>query len=355
MAKMAKDDKIRMEKDLYPTSAPPEQQPPPSYTINPSDLTAAFSNLTLGPATPTPTPDQCIAHLKLLEAFHQLREDVATTDGLFGINDSLVPANQPETQRTEILRRVREKRWAVYVARAATRFEKWWEMSVEPGAVMISQTVLTEGFWYTVTEKKSKTWRISREQLPPLGMSNPGPLGDSKCSIDSDVIMVWHSYMLNPRCFLEDCLRYNKIGFWKSGFPWDAIDSCIDSTSFEFTGTTQAQQTFTQETGLAWNNLDDPLDGVICCPKCKQPTTYPWTTSGNCSSWSNDGGEIGDGIADKNFAGKCLSCRQTFDHEVLRACKFRKDVERLLLKDVPMPGTVLKIDGTINGMMAIMM
>lgn len=347
-------DKVQMEKNPYLTPPPSEKQPPPAYSMNPSDnpsdLTAAFSSLNLNLASRTPTPDQCIAHLKLLEVFHQLREDVATTDGLFGINDSLVPPNESETHHAEILRRIREKRWAVYVARAAARFEKWWQTSVEPGAVMIRQTELNGTLPLAVGEKGGHSWRISREHLPPLGMSGPVPLDDCRCSIYSDVIMVWHSYMLNPRCFLEDSLRYNKIGFWRSGFPWDVINSCIDNTSLEFTGTTQAQHLFSKETGLAWDNLNDPTNIHIRCPKCKQQMTGPWTTSGNCSSWSTDGGELGDGFADKNFRIGCPSCRQTFDHDVLRACKFRRDVEQLLLKDAPMPGTVLKIDGMMASM-----
>lgn len=174
VGKTKDDDKTPVEENLYPTSSPPEQQPPPTYSVNPSDLTAAFSNLTIGHGSPTPTPDQCIAHLKLLEAFHQLREDVAMTDGLFGIHDSLVPVNEPKKHQTDILWRIREKRWAVYVARAVFRFEKWWQNSVEPDAVMIRQPDLTNTHPLTVPPKPGKSWAISREQLPPLGMSDPG-------------------------------------------------------------------------------------------------------------------------------------------------------------------------------------
>lgn len=169
----------------------------------------------------------------------------------------------------------------------------------------------------------------------------------ASAQLDPDVIMVWHSYLLNPRCFFEDCVRYNKIGFWRSDFPWDAVDSCIDNTTFEFTGTEQAQHLFIKETGLSWDNLDDPLVIHMGCPKCKQQMTCPWTTSGNCSSWSIGSGGLGDGFADKDCKIQCHSCRLAYDHDVLRACKFRTDVERLLLNDTPMPGTVLKINGMI--------
>jgi len=64
---------------------PLNNSPLPSYAVkNPIegtlDITAAFSNLNL--ARPhdklqKPTANQCLAHLKLLEAFHQLRQDIA--------------------------------------------------------------------------------------------------------------------------------------------------------------------------------------------------------------------------------------------------------------------------------------
>lgn len=83
------------------------------------------------------TPDQCIAHLKLLEVFYQLREDIGNTEGLFGIAD---PVFSPEDTSDSSVHaqdaralgevRVREKRWAVYVERAVDRFAKWWEFCV---------------------------------------------------------------------------------------------------------------------------------------------------------------------------------------------------------------------------------
>lgn len=153
--------------------------------------------------------------------------------------------------------------------------------------------------------------------------------------------------MLNPRCFLEDCVRYNKLTFWRSGFPWAAIDSCIDNTSFDFIGTVQAQHLFTKQTGVAWDNLHDPAEVSIPCPRCRQQMTAPWTTSG-ISHWLATEGEAGDGFADCRFKGRCHSCQQTFDHDVLRASKFREDVEQLLSKNVPMPGTTLSIDGMMT-------
>ena len=140
--------------------------PPPAYQVDPPDITAAFSNLKLED-TDKPTPDQCIAHLKLLEAFHQLRCNVATNDGLFGIRDEFVPKGQNEQQHAETLLKIREKRWAIYVAKAAKRFEKWWQVCVEPGVEMVQQRALEQDRF----DKNRNPLYFNKQTLPPLGES----------------------------------------------------------------------------------------------------------------------------------------------------------------------------------------
>lgn len=157
-----------IEKKTY--STPIEKQPLPQYSLDSPDIVAAFSNLNLGSERTKLSQDQCIAHLKLLEAFHQLREDVATTDGLFGIKDSLVPESASEALRAELLLKIREKRWAVYVVKAVSRFETWWKTSVEPGGLMLRQSEINQRFPYVINgdgEKDQLTF--TAENLPPLG------------------------------------------------------------------------------------------------------------------------------------------------------------------------------------------
>ena len=146
-----------------------KNSPPPSYVEHDSnihDATAAFSNLKLD-ASQTPTADQCIAHLKLLEAFHQLREDIALKDGLFGICDSFADTKVTAQEKAELLVRIREKRWAVYVARAAKRFEKWWTEYVEPDAQMLKQAEIPATF---MQKLHIGNWLdFDCDNLPPLG------------------------------------------------------------------------------------------------------------------------------------------------------------------------------------------
>jgi len=154
--------------DDLPTTS--KDSPPPSYAANDEssvlDITAAFSNLDLQ-ASRKPTADQCIAHLKLLEAFHQLREDIALTDGLFGLQDDFVPSTGDGRQRAELLTKIREKRWAVYVAKAAKRFQAWWELMIEPNELMLRQQSIPMIFQQAPEAGDSMS--IDQDHLPPLG------------------------------------------------------------------------------------------------------------------------------------------------------------------------------------------
>lgn len=105
------------------------------------DIAWAFSNLKIKESTNgLPTPEETLGHLKLLEAFYALKDEVAYTDGAFGLFDCRAPGteesvagDQPATiKRLEALAQIREKRWALYVARAADRFESWWTKVLTP-------------------------------------------------------------------------------------------------------------------------------------------------------------------------------------------------------------------------------
>lgn len=163
------------EKEKHALPTPPHDSPPPpaysqgDYNSSVPDIIAAFSNLNLTPST-TPTPDVCIAHLKLLEAFHQLREDVAYEDGRFGINDAMADAGQSKQERAELLTKIREKRWQIYVTKAAERFERWWTTCVEPGREenrLLGQSKIPLVFRKNPDAGEQLVW--SKDNLPPLG------------------------------------------------------------------------------------------------------------------------------------------------------------------------------------------
>lgn len=153
--------------------SPTPENPPPLYTVDASpnvpDINAGLATLGLNTKKTRPFSDLS-AHLKLLESFHQLREDIALHDGLFGIWDSFVPSSRSEREQAEILLKIREKRWAIYVAKAASRFQTWWQASVEPGTGMLSTTELLVDYSIHLYVEEGDQLLFSKENLPPLGM-----------------------------------------------------------------------------------------------------------------------------------------------------------------------------------------
>lgn len=109
------------------------------------DVTAAFANLRLSNEAQDPDADTCLAHLKLLFAIQAMKEEVGYTDGLWGIWDTRTDtgelgdlvvdepdaksgnnAHGADERKLATLSKLREKRWALFVARAVDRYESWW-------------------------------------------------------------------------------------------------------------------------------------------------------------------------------------------------------------------------------------
>ena len=317
-----------------------EESPPPAYTTGnsvtePPDITAAFPNLTLGSSV-IPEPDHCIAHLKLLEALHQHREDIALHDGLFNIWDSYVFSRYSDLERAKILTQIREKRWAIYIAKAVKRFECWWRKCIQPDAKNAEWTSFGSQA-FTQDPGEGRRMKFEKENIPPL-----------------DVIIVWHAYQLNPRDFLEDCIRYGKMEFWRAGLPWAAIDACINKDTFDFEAPLIAMEAFTARTGLPWDSNDDlePDKTTLLCPaQCNTTLRVAWTSTDHPDMWKKrDDSELeaehsGRGLADKHFRVQCPSCGQIVDHDMMKLQKFGEDISILERKKVPMPGTILSING----------
>jgi hypothetical protein len=137
-------------------------------------MNAAFAYLNIPDIAPAfPTAEHCLAHLKLLSAIYALKEDTGYTDGLFGLWDAKCEVLEGK-QRDEALSKTREKRWALYIARAVERFEDWWLTVLFPregskrleGKEMIETNKNYHSF---PTEGRVCKWTTA--MLPPLGKS----------------------------------------------------------------------------------------------------------------------------------------------------------------------------------------
>lgn len=237
------------------------------------ELSAAFFRLKIPDITGTVRPDEhmCIAHLKLLHAIDALKQDVGYTDGLFGLWDasalkgvdlSLEKPNAAAQAKNEearmALSRIREKRWALYVARAVDRYEAWWNSMP---IVMLTEEAMKEEGSYSYESfgvGPLPSWKI--EDLPPL-----------------DVLMVWHTHCLNPRDYLEDCIRHGLEAVWHHGFPWNMINNAIDR-DFNYNVAARAKDAWVLNTGRQWLNENDSSEKAVPCPFCKKEVMMPWTT-----------------------------------------------------------------------------
>ncbi|KAG8533581.1 uncharacterized protein KY384_001321 [Bacidia gigantensis] len=323
-----------LEKNGLPTP-PEDESPPPAYRQTaeeaPPDITAAFSNLNLA-SSDFPTSDQCLAHLKFLETLYQLREDIETRDGLFGVKDSFNLEHEGTEAHARVVSTIRQKRWAVYVSKAAQRFEKWWTHAVQPGAERLNGYNMTTQLSRFVYE--GKALKFEAHDLPPL-----------------DVLMVWHAYLLNPRDCLEDCLRYGKLDFWRAGFPWEAVNASIDNNTFEYTASRYVKTAWTQKTGCVWESLEDLAHAVVKCPMCMKDMSVPWTGYTRPGDFWRDGADVhetlANGFADKTMRYVCQYCSTVIRHDDLKLEKFWLDYGALKNPSMkyPMPGTVLTVDG----------
>ena len=158
--------------------------------------------------------------------------------------------------------------------------------------------------------------------------------------------MVWHSYMLNPRRFLEDCIRHGTMDFYVTGMPWALINSLINHQSFTYEPSEKSRQFFEMSTGLSWENVDESPVIKPECPRCRISMNVRWTSLTRATDWLEKN-PIGTGYSDKNFIARCTSCTFDVTHEILRVQKFRKDAILLIKDDVPMPGTILGLDGRL--------
>ncbi|KAF2465710.1 uncharacterized protein BDR25DRAFT_294736 [Lindgomyces ingoldianus] len=308
-----------------------------------------------------PTPAECIAHLKLLHAFAKLRHEVGNQDGLFGIefrkvsgvlegmheaNPSKAAArghtlSEKEIAEVDLAERIREKRWTVFVTAAVDRFEKWWDTLPSHSDLYSSPLNMSMFIMFGASRPDlfpthgAGMGQDINERLPPL-----------------DVLMVWHAYMLNPQAYLEDCMRLSRHQIWSTPFPWELINSSIDSETFEYNPPEAAKHNWESTTDLPWGSIHDAPFGnkystVLRCPKCLQNLDVPWTrppmTSGPETLEAYL--EYDTGFAGQQFQESCPSCDLVIKHETLRVGKFISDAEAVLRQSLPLPGTILNPQG----------
>ncbi|VUC20441.1 unnamed protein product [Clonostachys rosea] len=266
-------------------------------------LTASFANLKLE-TQKDPDVDTCIAHLRLIHAIQNLKEEVGYSDGLWNLWDAragpvgaLENGELSEAEIADIKTKVshiREKRWALYVARAVDRYQTWWQ-TIAGDRLMAKEVHNKDSPRWVEFPNGTADFSWTEDQLPPL-----------------DVLMIWHTHMLNPRCFLEDAMLWGLRELWTTGMPW------------------------------AENELDATTK-ILDCPACKQPNDVAWTTCGLPETYKGvaDPGLTGNGYGDGDFKHTCTECGVVVTKSLLSVAKLVRDTTNYVENDITMPGSVL--------------
>lgn len=336
---------------------------PPSYdapgkSISAEDidqLNSAFSSLSVPLIAKELTIDTCLAHLKLLFAFQNLKQTIGYTDGIWQIYDSRLFPNDKgvhvsqsteklDDETTKNLSFLREKRWALFVARAADRYEAWWNSF--PNDPLTENNMCEDNQRYTRfasdTPPKLDSFAWDDNMLPPLGKELISQTIITTTNLPTDVLMVWHAHMLNPRAYSEDCMRRGLRELWHLGMPWQLVNNAID-TNFNYGVSSACMARWEETTKRKWDNIDDPFTKMLPpCPECQTENEVPWSTCGMPEDSHNILPSIvGEGYGDADFKTNCATCGKMLKRDHLEVSKFAADVKRLLSHEHPMPGTLL--------------
>ncbi|OBS24492.1 hypothetical protein FPOA_05033 [Fusarium poae] len=188
-----------------------------------------FENIPNGNSTTNPkTPDlalpnvaECATHLEFLETLFVLRQNILVSKDLDEVmqteprrEEKTGAQGDTKTFKDENLWERRQIKWPLYVEFATIRFLAWRK----------------EFNTSTITE-------ITRHNLPPL-----------------DILMVWHSFLLNPKLFCNTC---SEEPFFSIKFPWEHIHEAIDNNEWQFTLNSIASGRYENSHGFAPDLFSD--------------------------------------------------------------------------------------------------
>lgn len=123
--------------------------------------------------------------------------------------------------------------------------------------------------------------------------------------------------------------------------PWQTVDAVIDE-QFDYNVPKVGQTYFTAKTGRPWDLAEDSDFKKLKCPACTNVLCILWTTCSLPEDYQGPRpGLTGNGYGEKDLSYFCERCGVEVDHDMLRVAKFKKDTESLLLRDYPMPGTII--------------
>ncbi|KAG8721756.1 hypothetical protein FRC09_007415 [Ceratobasidium sp. 395] len=201
------------------TSGIPQRVRAPSTSNLPPPQSFTIGSKIIG-AFELVTIPEIRAHLTFLGAFARLKSSVKSQKG-------------PDVRGSV------DELWAIYVARAVDRFARWVDKRLD--------------------EVGHTSRDLTEEEAPPL-----------------DVLMAWHTYMLNPRVYLEDGARGKSKLLYIRAFPLHLVKRIFDTdTLLPLDPSAERQRRFESATGQPWTaplntTLSDTT--MVPCPRCEEKT-----------------------------------------------------------------------------------
>lgn len=154
-----------------------------------------------------PSIADCAIHLELLECFYALKVRVTYNENIrqaLGAAPIRLAVSKEEEKRQDM--------WDKYVDFAVVRFLQWKEVVNKMGIK-----------------------EIDYENLPP-----------------PDVLLVWHSFLLNPEMFRYEC---HSEPFYELRIPWNAVHRMIRNDDWAFYQPFSAAANWHHRIGLTWDLL----------------------------------------------------------------------------------------------------
>ncbi|KAG8735955.1 hypothetical protein FRC10_009959 [Ceratobasidium sp. 414] len=231
----------------------PQRTRAPSASNGPAPQVFDIGSKAVGASELVAIPEIC-AHLSFLGAFARLKASVKSQKGP-GVRGSV------------------DEQWAIYLARAVDRFAHW----------------VGKGLG-----NASGSRDITEDEVPPL-----------------DVLMAWHTYMLNPRVYYEDGMKGKSKLLNIRAFPLHLVDRILDiDTQLPLDPSPERQRRFESATGQPWAaSLNTTLSDttMVPCPRCeeKTPTEVCWVTNEDT------------GFAQNGFKARCHVCMGVFDRHAM--------------------------------------
>jgi hypothetical protein len=147
-----------------------------------------------------PSVSQAAAHLMLLEVFWSFKDRFLNPSddvkSFFGAALGWLETRKWDDADREML-------WKIVVEIAVGRFEAWWKV--------------------VGREVEAAKWNDQREETPKDGPGKKLMELPAEMLPPIDVLMVWHSFMLNPRSYYDDCFALGLPGMLAVAFPWEAV------------------------------------------------------------------------------------------------------------------------------------